>query len=50
MQEEEIKKSKETMESAGADQNLWQQICKDFLRGSKNSASALGGDQEKETP
>lgn len=48
VQEEEIEKAKETMKSTGADHKIWQQICKDFLRGSKSSASSLGGDQEKQ--
>jgi len=36
VQDEEKKLSKESLRKASADQKAWQQLCKDFLKGSKD--------------
>jgi hypothetical protein len=39
MKEDDIKEAKASLSAAGADQNVWQKLCKDFLKGQQQSQS-----------
>jgi hypothetical protein len=39
MKEDDIKEAKASLSAARADQNVWQKLCKDFLKGQQRSQS-----------